>query len=123
KQKPKLFLYESAEPEQRDEALAVAAGANHVVEIPDRLGNDLDSLAFIRLGRIVIEVRCEVGVHRLGRESGADVERREQLPVAGRLPDLLPQLAARDVGWLLAFDVELSRGKLQEGLFTDDLAR
>src|SRR6185295_9208541 len=71
---------ERPEPEKGDEALAVPAVADHVVEARERLADDLDALVLLGLERVVGEVGREVRVDLLVREPGARVELRQELP-------------------------------------------
>src|SRR5690349_20453734 len=111
---------ERPEPQQRDQALAVAALADQVVEPLERLAHDLDALLFLGVERIVGQVGRQVGVDLLVREPGARVETGQEPPAGGRLADFLAQLALCGLERLAA--VQLPGGQLEQALLADRLA-
>ena len=85
----------SPQVQQADQRGRVAAGLDRRVELVERQPDDLDPLVVLGLARDVVELGRQEQVALLGREPGAGVEPVELAPVAGRLADLLGQLALR----------------------------
>ena len=113
----------AAELEQPDQRLRVAHLVDQRVELGERARLDVDALVLVRLGLGVRQPGGEVDVALLVGEAGRGVEGVQVLPVLGRLADLLGELPLGGLQRLLALDVELAGGQLEQVGRADRLAR
>src|ERR1700710_2901679 len=83
----------AAQLEQPDQRLRVAHLVDQGVELGERARLDVDALVLVRLGLGVRQPGREIDDAALVREAGRGVVVVQQLPVLGRLADLLGELA------------------------------
>src|SRR4051794_31936132 len=113
----------AAQLEQPDQRLRVLGLVDDRVELGERADLDVDALVLLRLRRRVGEPGREVDVADLVGEARRGEERVQVLPLRGGLADLLRELALGGRQRLLALDVELAGGQLEQVGPADRLAR
>src|SRR3954452_19273290 len=93
------LLEQLLQHQQPDQRLGVLAAVERNIDLAERELDDLDPVLRRLLALHVVELGREEQPDALVREPGARVEALQLAPVAGRLPDLLGELALRALEW------------------------